>query len=263
MIERIIRGLYRLTGTGGPLQDLAAALHQHPRFRGSHTTALHVHGLESVNPPRVPHITGARGATSSSKLAVIHRSPLAPEDCTRRQGLPITTIARSIVDAAELLSTEELASVVNEAVSRRLVLIPHIVDAAHRAEAAPGRKGSGRLRAVLATWTDAIRPDSVAEAAAIRRIRTHGLATPVTQYVLVDDDGGFVARMDMAWPEQRVAREYQSVQWHRADRIEDDEIRLQKIEALGWVVEPLFRYHLLPGEVDWLRALGRQLRAAA
>lgn len=264
IIERIIRGLYRLAGTQSPLQDIAAALQRHRDGVASHTSALFVHGLEVV-PPDVPHITLPPGSTSRSRLATMHRSPIGRIDRTRRQGLPVTTVARSIVDAAELLREELLAAVVNEAVTRRLVLVPHIVDAALRVEAAPGRKGSGRLRAVLRSWTEPIRPDSVAEAAAIRRIRTFGLPAPVTQHVVTGADGSFVARVDLAWPSQKIAREYQSVKWHRPDRIEPDEIRLQHLEALGWEVEPLFRHDLLPSEVDWLRRLASQLgsRSAA
>jgi hypothetical protein len=64
----------------------------------------------------------------------------------------------------------------------------------------------------------------------------------------------------MAWPEELVAREYDSIAFHGPDRIEADEARRQRLEALGWSVEPLYRHHLLPGETEWLRVLGRDLR---
>lgn len=261
IIERVIRGLYRLAGSWSPLQDIAAATHRHAGAVGSHTSALFVLGFD-VEPPPTPYFTLPPGSTSQSRLGEMHRSPLDRIDRTRRHRIPVTGVARSVVDSAELLALDELAAVVNEAISRRVTTIPRIIEAAERVEAAPGRRGSGRLRAVLATWTDEIKPDSVAEAAAIRRIRTHGLPAPVTQHVVTDDDNVFVARVDMAWPDQLVAREYQSVQWHRADRIEPDERRLQRLEDLGWRVEPLFRHHLLPAEVDWLRTLASQLRRA-
>lgn len=265
VIERIIRGLYRVAGSRSPLQDIAATLHRHGGATASHTSALYVHGFD-VAPPPEPLFTLPPGSTSRTRLGILHRSPLAEVDTTRRQRLPVTTVARSLVDAAEVMSVDELAAVVNEAITRRMVIVPHIIEAAGRAEQAPGRLGSGRLRQVLATWTDEIRPDSVAEAAAIRRIVSFGLPAPVTQHV-IEDDGEFVARVDLAWPDARVIREYQSVQWHRPDRIEADEIRLQRLESLGWSVDPLFRYHLLSGEIAWLERLrdqvGRRGRAAS
>lgn len=260
ILERIIRGLFRLAGTRTPLQDVAAVVMRHRGAHGSHVSALFVHGL-SVEAPREPQFTLEPGSTSGTTLGVLHRSPLDPADCTRRHGIPVTTLARAIVDAAGVLSTDELAAVVNEAISRKLVQLRQILDAAARVEAAPGRLGSGRLHAVLSTWTDAIRPDSPAEAAAIRRIQVFGLPAPVTQHEVYDEDGSFVARLDMAWPGARVAREYDSRRFHGPERIEADEARLQALERLGWDVEPLYRDQLLPNETAWLRRLGRQLRS--
>lgn len=260
ILERIIRGLFRLAGTRTPLQDVAAVLMRHDGAHGSHVSALFVHGLD-VEPPRRAQFTLPPGRTSGTTLGTLHRSPLDPVDCTRRHGIPVTTVARSIVDAAAVLTVDELSAVVNEAVSRKMVQLPHIVGAASRVEAAPGRLGSGRLHGVLATWTDAIQPDSPAEAAAIRRIRVFGLPAPVTQHEVVDEDGNFVARLDMAWPADRIAREYDSLRFHGPDRIEADEERLQRLERLDWEVEPLYRYQLLPNEVAWLRRLGSQLRS--
>lgn len=261
VIERIIRGLYRRPGTQSPIQDIAATLQRHRGAVASHTSALFVHDLE-VTPPGRPHFTLPVASSGGTRLGVVHRSPLPQSDQTRRQRLPVTTVARSIVDSGELLSVDSLAAVVNEAVTRQLVTIPQIIEVVGRVEAAPGRIGVGRVRRVLATWTDAIKPGSVAEAAAIRKLRSFGIPEPVTQFVLVDNAGEFVARMDMAWPEHRVAREYDSVKWHRLDRIEPDELRYQRIEALGWTVDPLYRTHLVPGAVDWLTKLDSQLRAS-
>ena len=259
VIERIMRGLYRAAGSRTPTQDIAAAVSRHGRAVASHTSALFIHGLD-VAPPDPPHITLPAGSGGTNRLGVLHRSPLDRRDRTRRQRIPVTTLARSLVDSAQLLSVTELAAAVNEAVSRKMVTVPQILDTARRVEAAPGRIGSGRLRAVLETWTAAIQPDSVAEAAAIRRIRDHGLPAPVTQHKVFDDEGEFVARLDMAWPDEKVGREYDSVRWHRPDRIEPDEIRTQRLESLGWRMGSVFRYHLPPAEVQWLAQLGADLR---
>lgn len=259
ILERIVRGLLRLPGSRSPLQDVAAAVLRHGGAAASHSSALYVHGLD-VTPAMEPHLTLPPGCTSGTTLGVLHRSPLPRTDVTRRRGIAVTTLPRSIVDAAETLSVHDLAGAVNEAITRRLVRLPDVLDTAARLERAPGRKGSGRLRAVLSTWTEEIAPDSVAEAAAIRRIRLAGLPAPVAQHEVLDADGRFVARLDLAWPDELVAREYDSVAFHGPDRIEADELRRQRLEGLGWSIEPLYRHHLLPGEVEWLRTLGQVLR---
>ena len=259
LLERIIRGLYRIAGTRNPIQDIAAALQRHPRASASYVSGLFLHDFD-VAPPADPQLVLPPGSSSSNRLGELHRSPLPATDCTRRKRLPVTTVARSIVDSAECLDVEALARVVNEGITRRVTTLELIIQVADRLEAAPGRTGSGRLRRVLATWTEAIKPESMAEAAAIRFIRLAGLPSPVTQHVIQDADGSFVARVDMAWPDRKVVREYDSFQWHRVDGVERDEGRRQAIERLGWSIAPLHRHHLVPGERRWLDELAADLR---
>lgn len=261
LIERIIRGLYRRGGSRTSMQDIAAALQRHPRAVASHLSALYIHGLD-VSPPPTPHFTMPVGSAGWTRLGIQHRSPLDPLDVTRRRGLPVTTIPRSLVDAAEYLSVDALSATANEIFSGKLARFEHVGDSLARAERAPGRSGGGRIRQVMAGWCDAIQPDSPAEAAAIRLVVASGLPAPTTQFVLVDRTGEFVARLDMAWPDERVAREYDSVKWHPPDRIEADELRRQRIEALGWTVESVHRHHVSGAGRGWLDRLGRDLGRA-
>jgi len=260
VIEWIVRGLYRLRGSRTTLQDIYAATMRHHDAVASSVSALFVHGLEVPVPER-PKLTLPPGSTSRTSLGELHRSPLWPDHVTSRKRIPVTTLPRSIVDAAEHLDVATLADVVNQAVSRNLVRIRDIEAAAARLESAPGRTGSGRLRAVLASWTDEIKPGSVAEAATIRRIRSFGLPAPVTQHEVFDEQGGFVARLDLAWPDERVAREYDSLRYHGPERTEADEERAQRLEALGWKLDSVHRRNLRPGDVGWLHQLRRDLAA--
>ena len=58
---------------------------------------------------------------------------------------------------------------------------------------------------------------------------------PVAQY-RVHDEGGFIARVDFAYPEVRVAVEYDGL-WHAERRaFLDDRRRLNRLNAAGWVV---------------------------
>ncbi|WP_203741611.1 endonuclease domain-containing protein [Catellatospora bangladeshensis] len=62
-----------------------------------------------------------------------------------------------------------------------------------------------------------------------------GLPRPVTQHV-VEDRGRFVARVDLAWPEYRVAVEYDGV-WHaQADQFHRDRQRLNRLVGQDWIV---------------------------
>lgn len=61
-----------------------------------------------------------------------------------------------------------------------------------------------------------------------------GLPRPVAQFVVYDDDGCFVARLDFAYPTEKVAVEYDGAQ-HWLQRRDDDR-RRDRLRALGWTV---------------------------
>lgn len=82
---------------------------------------------------------------------------------------------------------------------------------------------------------------------------------PETQHVVNDYHGNFVARVDLAWPSQRVVREYDSVLFHGPERTEADEVRRQAIEAAGWTVGVITRVDLRAGEVGWLQSLAADI----
>ncbi len=64
---------------------------------------------------------------------------------------------------------------------------------------------------------------------------SEGLPAPVAQYRVFDDDG-FVARVDFAFPELRIAVEYDGL-WHAEDgQFAQDRRRLNRLSAAGWRV---------------------------
>jgi predicted transcriptional regulator of viral defense system len=68
----------------------------------SHETALAVYGISDMNPSQV-HITvpkGARLRRQRPKWIVIHRGDLPPTDVTTHEGLPVTTVAKSVLHVA-------------------------------------------------------------------------------------------------------------------------------------------------------------------
>ena len=88
-----------------------------------------------------------------------------------------------------------------------------------------------------------------------------GLPTPQVQFIRKDGDR-FVARLDFAYPEQRVAIEADGFRYH-ADRrsFDDDRARANAVLALGWRVLRVTAKHLEDdpgGVVAWVRqALNR------
>ncbi len=117
-LERVARGVYRIPYF--PADRLsqyreavlwAHASHGPERVALSHETALGVYGLSDVNPSRV-HLTvpkHARLRRRKPKWIVIHRGDLPPSDVTTHEGLPVTTVAKSVLDVMDVTGRLGLA----------------------------------------------------------------------------------------------------------------------------------------------------------
>jgi predicted transcriptional regulator of viral defense system len=109
-LERVARGVYRIPYfPAEPLSQYreavmwARASHGPEQLALSHETALSVYGISDVNPARI-HLTvpkRARLRREKPKWIVIHRGDLSPGDVTRHEGLPVTTVAKSVLDLME------------------------------------------------------------------------------------------------------------------------------------------------------------------
>ncbi|MGB8014140.1 MAG: type IV toxin-antitoxin system AbiEi family antitoxin domain-containing protein [Terriglobales bacterium] len=117
-LERVARGVYRIPYF--PADRLsqyreavlwARASHGPEQVALSHETALSVYGISDVNPSRV-HLTvpkNARLRRQKPKWIVIHRGELPPTDVTTHEGLPVTTVAKSVLDMMEATGRSGLA----------------------------------------------------------------------------------------------------------------------------------------------------------
>jgi predicted transcriptional regulator of viral defense system len=109
-LERVARGVYRIPYfPADRLSQYREAVLWVRASQGpeqvalSHETALGVYGISHVNPSRV-HLTvpkDARLRRRRPKWIVIHRGELPASDVTTHEGLPVTTVAKSVLDMME------------------------------------------------------------------------------------------------------------------------------------------------------------------
>jgi very-short-patch-repair endonuclease len=96
-----------------------------------------------------------------------------------------------------------------------------------------GQPGAAQLRDLLSTRL--AHTDSPLEASVLRRLRAEGIAVPSNQFE-VRDEGNLVARVDFAWPTQRVALHVDGYRWHsQRERFDRDRSQLARLTALGWI----------------------------
>ncbi|MFI6256802.1 type IV toxin-antitoxin system AbiEi family antitoxin [Micromonospora zamorensis] len=161
---------------------------------------------------------------------VVHASEIPATDVAIRQGIPLTTPTRTCWDLAQWLPTEEAVAIVDRLASQRLVVIPEL-HAGSRSRA--GNRGWRRMMRVAEL------ADAGAESAPESRLRVRivlaGVQAPVTQFV-VERDGRFVARLDLAWPHLKVAVEYDGL-WHDdPEQFHRDRRRLNRLLGEDWIV---------------------------
>ena len=89
-----------------------------------------------------------------------------------------------------------------------------------------------------------------------------GLPVPELQYEIVDGNGE-LRRVDFAWPEQRVAVEYDGLDWHSgADAMRRDRKRAAALLDVGWVVIAIVFEDVRYRACDFVARIDAQLRRA-
>jgi predicted transcriptional regulator of viral defense system len=132
--ERVRSGVYRLTRfPGSPREDLYVAwLEAGPRAVVSHDSALELYGLSDLLPAEA-HLTLPRTSSRRRSGIRMHTTRLESSDITVRDGLPVTTVARTITDVARSGGASELiAQAIHEALDRGLVVQEELEDQASR-----------------------------------------------------------------------------------------------------------------------------------
>jgi hypothetical protein len=90
-----------------------------------------------------------------------------------------------------------------------------------------------------------------------------GLPTPELQYEIRDLHGQ-LWRVDFAWPEYRVAAEYDSMEWHANPiAVKHDRIKLARLQEMGWTSVPAVVDDIRQYPVELCGRIMRQLDRAA
>ena len=233
---RVARGVYR----HGSAPDtrvarlLAACLARDAL--ASHRSAAALHGIDGFRLDRIELVVPRGGARSMSGV-ILHQS--TQFDLTmpvERQGVPCTGLGRTLLDVSAVVKRPRLDqavdSVLREGRLRLADLYRILVSHARR-----GRDGCAAFRASLEERADEPIPLSAWSRMVADLLVESGLSRPVMEHQVHTPGGEFVAQVDLAYPDRRVAIELDSRRWH-LNRVsfDKDPERRNRLTILGWTV---------------------------
>jgi hypothetical protein len=164
----------------------------------------------------------------------VHRTRnLDPRDVTVHDGIPVTTIARLLVDLSSVLTAPQLANVIHEAAFRNRFDLEATRQAMTRAT---GRHGLDVLEASLnAHLSGSAGTRSALEDQFLADIQAQGLPDPLVNTKLKDIE------IDFHWPERNLCIEIDGPGHERPRTRTEDRARDAKLRAAGHDVIRLTR----------------------
>jgi very-short-patch-repair endonuclease len=161
----------------------------------------------------------------------IHLAELSEHDVQVVDGVRRTSPARTCWDLVQWLSLPDAVAYLDLMIARRLVTVATLTDYARQRA---GQRGWRKLLRA-ASLTDPA-AESVQESRLRVRLVQAGLPKPVSQHI-IDNRGTFVGRVDLAWPDLRIAVEYDG-RWHASpDQLDRDRARLNRLVTTdGWII---------------------------
>lgn len=191
----------------------------------SHRDAAILHGLRPANHRRID-VTATGQARPTAGTAVHRTRVLDVQDITTVSDIPVTTVARTLVDLAGAVRPDHLAKAIREAEHQRKLDVHAIEDVLERTR---GRRGAGHatLKQALAEQASLATTltRSSLEVSFRRLIQSNGLPKPQTNAQL----HGY--EVDAVWPAAKLVVELDGYAYHRSppafQRDRERDVRLQ------------------------------------
>jgi very-short-patch-repair endonuclease len=193
----------------------------------SHQSGMALHGIPVPAPFKI-HVSVTGFARRHPGVQVHRVRWLADADRSKVDGLPVTTVGRTLLDFAEVAPLAQLRRALAEAVRLRKVDVNGIWELCRRS---PGRRGLRPLGAVLSEFSPPPRIRSKLERHFKRLWEQTGLDEPLFNATVA----GF--EVDVLWAEQRLIVELDSYKYHHIPGdFEADRARDAKLMLLGYRV---------------------------
>jgi hypothetical protein len=201
----------------------------------SHTTVAVVWALPNVS-AETTEVSTDRPRRARLRGIRVHRTvAFLDEEHAVHDDLPVTSVARTIVDLSARLSTLQLGIATDDALRRNILTLNELRRCVGGLAAGPGRR-TARIHELLAVRLTGYNPgDSELEMRVLRAIVAAGLPEPVQQHELRLPNRR--CRIDLAYPDVKLAIEVDGFGPHTTRTAFDrDRARANDLTTAGWTI---------------------------
>jgi very-short-patch-repair endonuclease len=195
----------------------------------SHLDAAALWRIYDTRAKTVHLLTIARSARRLPGIKVHRARRLDPADVTRKDGIPVTTVARTLIDLTDVLASHRLLRAIREAEYLQLLDLDTLTAAVERAT---GRRRVNELKRAI----ERHRPGQIVreelEHRFLELVHGAGLPDPKTNVKVKTRRSTY--EVDCLWPDEGVAVELDGRAAHiRAEGFEEDRARDAALTATG------------------------------
>jgi very-short-patch-repair endonuclease/predicted transcriptional regulator of viral defense system len=246
-LRPVHRGVYLVGPLEGPrAREMAAVLAIGRGARASHDGAAWLWGVVPGRDPSSPVdlVVVSGGATSRPGIRLHRVRSLPADECATVEGVPVTSVARTLLDLATRVGRRDLEQAIARAERERLATLDDLRSLVARY---PHRPGTPALRAILDDEAEPALTESQAEEEFLALAREAELPDPKVNAAV----GPY--RLDFYWPDHHIAVEVDGFRHHGVrPRFEGDRQRTARLAAMGIQVIP----------VTWSQLTGQRVATA-
>jgi very-short-patch-repair endonuclease len=254
-LVRVDHDIYRVAGTPTTTRQraLVACWSQGPDALLSHRAAAMLWGLDGVDQaPLEVLVPRWRRRQRRSDVRVHECTDLIGADRSIVDGIPCTSVVRTLLDAIAVLPLERGDQLVEDALRRRQCTVDALASRFSQV-ARRGRPGTKKARQLIEKRHGCYLPTmSEFERRMSDLVQAIGLTPPVRQHPVRIREG--VAYLDLAWPEVLVGVECDGLFHHGSNlRLPWDDDRQNELVLQGWLILR-FTWHQLIHQPDVVQA---------